>query len=113
VAEAVLSWPRRFGVYLVQLDPTVGSEIKKTRPCAVISPDEMNRSLRTVIIAPLTSGGRPYPSRIPVRFDDVDGSIALDQIRTVDRQRLIRRIGVLDTATADQTLAALAAMFIQ
>ena len=101
----------RFDVYLVLLDPTVGSEIQKTRPCLVVSPDEMNHHIATVIVAPMTSKGRPYPSRIPCRFEGVDGQIVLDQLRTVDKQRLARRLGRLSAEAQDAVLAALAEMF--
>ena len=80
----------RFDVYLVNLDPVVGAEIQKTRPCAIISPDEMNHHLRTVIVAPMTTKGRPYPSRVPCRFEGKDGQVVLDQVRTVDKARLVR-----------------------
>jgi len=102
---------KRFEVHLVNLDPTVGSEIKKTRPCLVISPDEMNRHIRTVIVAPMTSKGRPYPSRVNCRFEKRDGQVVLDQIRTVDKTRLIRRLGRIDKRTQDRVLATLAEMF--
>src|SRR5207237_7180583 len=91
---------RRFDVYLVTLDPTLGSEVRKTRPCVVISPDEMNRHLRTVIVAPMTTQGRAYPSRVAVTFDGTAGQVVLDQIRTVDKARLARRLGVIDEPTA-------------
>src|SRR3954447_24383730 len=89
-----------FRVYLIALDPTVGSEISKTRPCLVISPDEMNRHLRTVIIAPMTTVRRGYPTRVTCKFGGKSGEVALDQIRTVDRGRLTRRLGAIDRATA-------------
>lgn len=90
----------QYDVYLINLDPTIGSEIKKTRPCVVISPDEMNRHLATVIIAPLTTKSHSYPSRIEVRFQKKAGWIVLDQIRTVDKRRLVKRLGAIDeTAT--------------
>lgn len=101
----------RFEVYLVNLDPTVGSEIKKTRPCLVISPDEMNLHIRTVIIAPLTTKGRPYPTRVPCRFQGKDGQVVLDQIRIVDKVRLVRRLGKLDRRWSPEVLAVLQAMF--
>jgi mRNA interferase MazF len=101
----------RFDVHLVNLDPTVGSEIQKTRPCVVISPDEMNRHIRTVIIAPLTSAGRPYPSRVSCSFEGKQGQIVLDQIRTVDRSRLIKKLGVLPSAIQEQVLDRLAELF--
>ena len=102
---------RRFDVVLVQLDPTRGSEISKTRPCAVVSPDELNQSLRTVIVAPMTTGGRAYPWRVPVSFAGKRGHIALDQLRTVNEARLIRRLGQLDDSTAERTLQILADLF--
>lgn len=101
----------RFEVYLINLDPTVGSEIRKTGPCVVISPDEMNRHIRTVIVAPLTAKGRPYPTRVECRFKRRLGQVVLDQIRTVDKARLVRRLGRLDTPAADQVLAVLGEIF--
>jgi mRNA interferase MazF len=101
----------RFDVCLVNLDPTVGSEIRKTRPCVVISPDEMNRHIRTVIIAPMTSRGRPYPTRVACEFDGTAGQIVLDQMRTVDRQRLVRKLGVLPEQVRFDVLNALAELF--
>jgi mRNA interferase MazF len=101
----------RFDIYLVQLDPTVGHEIRKTRPCLIISPDEMNRHINTVIVAPMTTRGRLYPTRVPVRFKRKSGQIVLDQIRTVDRTRLVKRLGKVDQGTADHVLALLAEMF--
>ncbi len=101
----------RFEVYLVRLDPTEGRELRKTRPCLIISPDEMNRHIATVIVAPMTTKGRSYPTRIPVRFQRKTGEIVLDQMRTVDKNRLIRRLGKIDEATAQKVLALLAEMF--
>lgn len=101
----------RFEVYLVRLDPTEGHEIRKTRPCLVISPDEMNRYTATVIVAPMTTKGRSYPTRVPVRFQRKTGQIVLDQIRTVDKTRLVQRLGKIDEATAQQVLALLGEMF--
>jgi mRNA interferase MazF len=101
----------RFEVYLVRLDPTEGSEIQKTRPCVVISPDEMNRHIRTVIVAPMTTRGQAYPTRVPVRFQNKAGQIVLDQIRTVDQQRLLRRLGRINRSAAAQVLAVLGEMF--
>src|SRR5262249_4345761 len=101
----------RFEVYLINLDPTVGIEIKKTRPCLVVSPDEINRRLLTVIVAPMTTKGRIYPSRVPCRFKGKSGQIVLDQIRAVDRFRLIKRLGRLDTRTAMVVLDVLQEMF--
>ena len=102
---------RRFEVYLVRLDPTEGREIRKTRPCLVISPDEMNRHIDTVIVAPMTTKGRPYPTRVPVRFRRKTGQIVLDQLRTVDKTRLVKRLGAVDVNTSNQVLALLAELF--
>ena len=102
---------KRFDVYLVCLDPTVGSEIKKTRPALVISPDEMNRYIRTVIIAPMTTKGRRYPTRVPCTFDGKTGRIVLDQIRTVDKSRLVKRLGSLDEKTRPLVLQSLGELF--
>jgi mRNA interferase MazF len=101
----------RFGIYLINLDPTVGSEIRKTRPCLVVSPDEINHNVQTVIVAPMTTRGRPYPSRVACRFKGKDGQIALDQIRTVDRSRLIKKLGNLENKTAMLVLGVLQEMF--
>jgi len=87
---------KQYDVYLVNLDPTIGHEIKKSRPCIIISPDEMNRYISTVIIAPMTTQSQVYPTRVPVRFQGKDGWIVLDQIRTVDRKRLVKRLGRVD-----------------
>lgn len=89
----------QYDVFLVSLDPTRGHEIKKSRPCVVISPDEMNRHLATVVIAPMTTKSHPYPTRLPVTFTHTSGWIVLDQIRTVDTRRLIKRLGKLETTT--------------
>lgn len=101
----------RFDVVLVRLDPTRGSEIRKTRPCVIISPDEMNQALRTTVVAPMTTQGHAYPWRVPVTFGGKPGRIALDQVRAVDRERLVRRQGRLDAGTARQVLATLGEMF--
>lgn len=101
----------RFDVFLITLDPTRGSEICKTRPCLVISPDEMNDHIRTVIIAPMTTKGSPYPSRVPCTFQNKTGQIVLDQIRTVDKTRLVRRLGVVSTTVQKQVLDSLQEMF--
>ena len=102
---------KRFDVFLVSLDPTTGSEIKKTRPCVIVSPDEMNRHIRTVIIAPMTTKGPDYPSRIPLTFQSKKGQIVLDQIRTVDKVRLVKKLGSLREATARMTSDKLVEMF--
>ena len=104
---------QRFDVYLVNLDPTVGSEIKKTRPCLVISPDEMNRWIRTAIIAPMTTKGRPYPTRVACRFRGKEGQVVLDQIRTVDKSRLVQKLGQIGEATQRDVLVTLAEMFAE
>jgi mRNA interferase MazF len=103
--------PRRFDVVLVRLDPTLGSEIQKTRPCVVVSPDELNGALRTLIVAPMTTAGRDYPWRVLTVFDATAGRIALDQIRTVDRMRVLRRLGALDGETSRLVLERLTEMF--
>lgn len=102
---------KRFEVCLVNLDPTVGAEIRKTRPCLVVSPDEMNAHVRTVIVAPLTTAGRAYPTRVACRFKGKSGQVVLDQIRTIDRTRLIKRLGLLDRKTAAKVLDVLQEMF--
>jgi mRNA interferase MazF len=102
---------KRFEVYLINLDPTIGSEIRKTRPCLVVSPDEVNDLVRTVIIAPMTTKSRPYPTRVACRFHGKDGQIVLDQIRTVDRTRLVKRLGRLDKRWADQVVQMLLELF--
>ena len=104
---------QRFDVYLVNLDPTVGSEIKKTRPCLVISPDEMNRWIRTVIVAPMTTKGRPYPTRVLCEFQGKQGQIVLDQIRTVDKSRLVQKLGQISEATQNDVLTILVEMFAE
>lgn len=101
---------KRFEVYLTLLDPTIGSEIRKTRPCVVISPDEMS-GLNTVIIAPMTTKSKSYPTRIPIQFDKKQGYIVLDQIRTVDKTRLLQCIGTIDRKAAIETLRVLREMF--
>lgn len=102
---------RRFDVYLVNLDPTIGHEIQKTRPCIVISPDEMNRHIATIIVAPMTSKGRPYPSRVSCEMEGRDGQIVLDQIRTIDKTRLVKKLGRLDKPTQRLTLDVLREIF--
>ena len=102
---------KRFEIYLVNLDPAIGSEIKKMRPCLVISPDEMNSHIATVIIAPMTTKGYPYPSRVNCQFQGKDGLIVLDQIRTVDKIRLIKKLGQIDVETQKTVLAVLGEMF--
>lgn len=103
----------RFEVFLVSLDPTQGHEIRKTRPCVVISPDEMNHHIGTAIVAPMTTKGRDYPTRIPLVFQRKKGQIVLDQIRTVDKTRLAKHLGKLDKATAARVLVVLQEMFAE
>ncbi len=103
--------PQQDEVWLVTLDPGQGTEIKKTRPCLVISPDEMNQHLRTVIVAPMTTVTRPYPTRVAVRFQGKAGQVALDQIRAVDRQRLVRRLGMVSAGAAQSASDTLVEMF--
>ena len=101
----------RFEIYLVRLDPAQGHEIQETRPCVVISPDEMNQHIGTVIVAPMTTKGRPYPTRIPLRFQRKNGQVVLDQIRTVDKTRLVRRLGKISDRAAREVLTVLGEMF--
>lgn len=103
--------PARGDIYLVSLDPTVGREIRKTRPCVVVSPDELNAHLATFIIAPLTTGSHPYPFRIPCKVAGKAGHLVLDQLRTVDRRRLVRRVGRLSAGVLNAALMVLQEMF--
>lgn len=105
--------PRRGSVYLVGLDPTRGSEIQKTRPCVVVSPDELNEYLRTVIVAPMTTEGHSYPWRVDCEFQGQRGRVALDQVRTVDRERLIRQLGTLGNDVLQEVLNKLAELFAE
>jgi mRNA interferase MazF len=102
---------RRYDVFLVNLDPTLGSEIKKTRPALVISPNEMNEHIRTVIIAPMTTKGRSYPSRVDCLFAKKEGQIVLDQLRSVDKVRLIKKLGTIDFKTQKAVSQILVEMF--
>jgi mRNA interferase MazF len=102
---------RRGQVYLVSLDPTKGREIKKTRPCVVISPDELNAHMHTYIVAPLTTGSHEYPFRVSCRFQGKSGHVVLDQIRTVDRARLVKRLGQLSSQALERSLLVLGEMF--
>lgn len=102
---------KRFDVYLVILDPTVGSEIQKTRPCVIISPDEMNRHIATVIVAPMTTKGRSYPTRVACAFQGKEGQVVLDQIRTIDKSRLARKLGRLKKEVQQEILSVLIEMF--
>ena len=101
----------RFDVCLVNLDPTNGSEIRKTRPCLVVSPNEINHNIRTVIVAPMTTKGQPYPTRVACRFKGKEGQVVLDQIRTVDQSRLVRKLGNIDRKTATNVLKLLQEIF--
>ena len=101
----------RGDIHLVAWNPARGSEIRKTRPCVVVSPDELNAHLRTFIVAPLTTGGHPYPFRIRCSFDGKEGHVVADQLRAVDRERLVRRLGSLSETTLNELLAVLQAMF--
>ena len=103
--------PRRGEIWLAALDPTLGSEIQKTRPCVVVSPPEMNEHLRTMVVAPMTTASRPAPFRIPIAFQRKNGLILLDQLRTLDRQRLVKRLGMVKPATLASVLDGLQAMF--
>jgi mRNA interferase MazF len=103
----------QFDVFLVALDPTIGSEIQKTRPCLVISPNEMNKHLATAIVAPMTTKGKPYPSRIPIHFQGKDGLIVLDQIRTVDKIRLVKKLGSIDDDDRKAVTSLLVEMFAE
>ena len=102
---------KRFDVFLVNLDPTIGSEIKKTRPCLIISPDEMNRYISTVIVAPMTTRGREYPTRSSCKFEHKQGQIVLDQIRTIDKARLIKKLGKINKRAQIEVLSILGEMF--
>jgi mRNA interferase MazF len=102
---------KRFDVYLVNLDPTVGHEIKKSRPCLVISPDELNRYISTVIVAPMTTKGRNYPTRVPCTFQGKEGQVVIDQLRTVDKIRLAKRLGKIDPDTQTHVFSVLSELF--
>jgi mRNA interferase MazF len=102
---------KRFDVFLINLDPTVGAEMKKTHPGVIISPDEMNRHIATVIIAPMTTQGKTYPTRVTCKFQGKQGLVVLDQIRTVDKTRLAKKLGRIDTKTQSDVLTVLGEMF--
>lgn len=103
----------RGDVFLVTLEPTRGKEIRNTRPCIVVSPDELNDALSTFIVAPMTTGGHPYPFRIPCRFQRRKGYVVLDQLRTVDSDRLVRRLGRISAPTFKRCLGVLREMFVE
>ncbi len=102
---------KRFDIFLINFDPTIGSEIHKARPCLIISPDEMNNFIATVIIAPMTTKGRDYPTRVPCTLKRKSGQIVLDQIRTVDKIRLIKKLGTIDVDTQEKIFSTLAEIF--
>jgi mRNA interferase MazF len=102
---------KRFDVYLVNIDPTVGHEIKKNRPCLVISPDELNRNISTVIVAPMTTKGRNYPTRVSCTFNDKKGQILLEQMRAVDKTRLVKRLGKVGPFVQAQVFSVLSELF--
>lgn len=104
---------RQYDVYLIDLDPTKGREIQKTRPCLVVSPNEMNATIGTVIIAPMTTKSHDYPTRVSLSFQDRQGWIVLDQLRTVDKARLIKRLGAIDPKTIQATKAVLREMLVE
>ena len=104
---------QRFEVFLVNLDPTIGHEIQKTRPCVVVSPNEMNRNIATVMIAPMTTKGRTYPTRVICQFQGKEGQIVLDQLRTVDKTRLVKKLGEISQQEQRIVLATLAEMFAE
>jgi mRNA interferase MazF len=101
----------RFDVYLTNLDPTVGSEIKKTRPCLIVSPDEMNRHIRTIIVAPMTTAGKDYPTRVSCTLKKKKGQIVLDQLRTLDKTRLVKKLGTIDPETQLEVISSLQRLF--
>lgn len=103
----------RFDVYLINLDPTLGSEIRKTRPCLIISPNEINRTIATFIVAPMTTVSKPYPTRISCTFQGKNGFIVLDQIRTVDKTRLVKKLGKIDVTIQQHVLDVLAQLFAE
>lgn len=104
---------KQYDIVLVNLDPTIGSEIQKTRPCVIISPDEMNQHLRTLVIAPMTTTSKPYPTRVPVRHGQQDGWVVIDQIRTIDRRRVVRRLGALRRSELQAVKAIIAETFVK
>lgn len=108
---AIENTASRGEVYLIQLDPTRGSEIRKTRPCLIVSPDELNGHLRTVIVAPMTTGGRAYPWRVRCRFQGRSGFVVVDQLRTVDAERLVKRLGRVSPSILESVLGVLQEMF--
>ena len=102
----------QYEVFLINLDPTIGNEIKKSRPCLVISPNEMNHNISTVIVAPMTTKSRNYPTRVKLRFDQKTGWIVLDQIRTIDKKRIIKKMGTIETTTSNKVKSILKEMLV-
>jgi mRNA interferase MazF len=102
----------QYNIVLVNLDPTIGSEIKKTRPCVIISPDELNFNIRTITIAPMTSTSKKYPTRVPVTLDKKEGWVVIDQVRTIDKQRIIRTLGKLTTTEIAEVKRVLKETFV-
>ena len=109
----MVSYPRRDDVWLIALDPSRGSEIKKTRPCLIVSPDEMNESLQTALVAPMTTTVRNYPTRVNLVFRSKAGQVALDQLRAIDRQRLVRKLGSITARAAHEVSSVLVEMFVR
>lgn len=105
--------PIQNDIVLVNLDPTIGSEIRKTRPCVVISPDEMNKYLRTIVIAPITTTSKPYPTRVNIKHENAEGWIVLDQIRTVDRKRIIKKLGCLAPTEIEKVKAVIRETYVE
>lgn len=103
----------QYSIYLMNLDPTIGHEIKKTRPCVIISPDEMNKYLKTISIAPMTTKSHPYPTRVKFKFSQKSGWIILDQIRTVDRQRIVKKLGTLKSTTISKVKSVINEMLVE
>ena len=108
-----MTFPRRDEVWLIALDPSKGSDIRRTRPCLVVSPDEMNEPLQTVLVAPVTTTLRSYPTRVKLNFRNKAGQVALDQLRAVDRQRLVRKLGTISNKTAAAVSSVLVEMFVR
>ena len=103
---------KQYQIVLVNLDPTIGSEIRKTRPCVIVSPDEMNQYLQTIVIAPMTSSSKPYPTRVEIKHNKTKGWIVIDQIRTIDRQRIVKVLGALVEKEIIQTKAIIKETFV-
>lgn len=102
----------QYDIVLVNLDPTIGSEMKKTRPCIVLSPNEMNKYLQTIVVAPMTSNSKPYPTRVEVKHKTIKGWIAIDQIRTIDRMRIVKRYDMLTVKEIEKVKAVIQETFV-